>query len=164
MRTSAPRDLVRPILALSLAAFAACIVPPDGVPAGGVSDPGGSTTHDAGTADAGCAGDLASPLSVAYDECLTTGAYRSPSIIANGCAATLYLDNIPSCTGQLSGPHNTFNGTCGNYTPCHADAIPGTISCRVSDAGSTCVVVLCGLNGSDGGADAGDAGHGVCQP
>lgn len=114
---------------------------------------GGDAGFDAGPVDAGpCVGSLQRPTVVtARDDCFSGGALRFPSLIDTACDASLFLDNILTCTGHLGGPLNAFTGACGpGAWPCTSPSIPGTLRCMLPDAGASCVIVLCDGSG-DGG-------------
>ena len=129
-----------------------CTVGNPGSDGGGGADAGdGGDGGDAGQTDGGDAGPCHSFTSYARDFC-RTGQAESAQLLANGCAGTLFLNNATVCTGQLDGG-NAFNGVCnenGVQLNCAAPALPGTITCNVDagtvDAGTTCPIVVCGIN------------------
>src|SRR5258708_1411380 len=122
---------MRAALVAALALALGCGRATQHFPDSGHPDGGSDAGPDGG--DGGCAGGF---NGFARDGCFGNNSSRTVAVIADGCAATVYLDTIPSCTGRLFGAHDTFVGTCEGQS-CSAASIPGTLTCT-SDAGLSC--------------------------
>ena len=106
-------------------------------PDSGHPDSGPDAGPDSG--DGGCAGSF---VGFARDACFSgNNASRTAAVIASGCSANIYLDDIFYCSGALSGPADVFAGDC-LCQACSAPSIPGTIHCT-NDAGVVCPIQIC---------------------
>jgi len=135
-------------------------VPGDTAPGddGGTADAG---QPDAGSADGGAQNCAFPPSSLlALDGCaggVAPGVPQPAALVGSCSDAVLITTAGTTCRGTLSGPGDSFTGTC-NVTGSNAgqlsctarSLLPGQIQCALGSGSSTCTIQVC-IEGRDGG-------------
>ena len=125
-----------------------------GRPDGGLAD--GGTLPDGGTLS--CAFPPSALL--ALDGCSggTPPGLPQPAVLLGPCSDTLLVTTSgTSCRGRVSGPADSFTGTCtvtganpGQFSCTARSLLPGDIQCLLGSSNSTCTIHVC-IEGRNGG-------------
>ena len=135
--------------------FAGDTVPPDDA---GTPDAG---RPDGGPTDAGAQNCAFPPSSLlALDGCaggVAPGIPQPAALVGSCSQATLITTSGTACQGTLSGPGDSFTGTClvtganaGQLSCTARSLLPGDIQCALGSSNAFCIIRVC-IDGRDGG-------------